>query len=57
MSFTFKNSVNKPVTARLETDRYINDNLAILVFETEPDEYDDGYKRQLLDLRRCHGHS
>ena len=43
MSFTFKNSVNKPVTARLETDRYINDNLAILVFETEPDEYDDGY--------------
>lgn len=43
MSFTFKNSVNEPVTARLETNRYINDNLAIMVFETEPDEYDDGY--------------
>lgn len=43
MSFTFKNSVNQPVTARLETNRYINDNLAIMVFETEPDEYDDGY--------------
>ena len=43
MSFTFKNSVNQPVTADLKTDRYINDNLAILVFETEPEEYDDGY--------------
>lgn len=43
MSFTFKNSVNEPVTARLETNLYINDNLAIMVFETEPDEYDDGY--------------
>ena len=43
MSFTFKNSVNQPVTARLETNRYINDNLAIMVFETEPEEYDDGY--------------
>ena len=43
MSFTFKNSVNKPVTARLETNRYINDNLAIMVFETKPKEYDDGY--------------
>jgi len=43
MSFTFKNSVNQPVTADLKTDRYINSNLAILVFETEPEEYDDGY--------------
>jgi len=41
MSFTFTNSVNQPVTADLKTDRYINDNLAILVFETKPEEYDD----------------
>ena len=51
MSFTFKNSVNKPVTARLETDRYINDNLAILVFETKPEEYDDGYYCNLTNPR------
>lgn len=47
MSFTFKNSVNQPVTADLKTDRYINDNLAILVFETKPEEYDDGYATSL----------
>lgn len=43
MSFTFTNSVNETITAELKTNRYINDNLAIMVFETEPEEYDDGY--------------
>ena len=43
MSFTFKNSFNKSITANLKPERYLNDNLAIMVFETEPDEYDDGY--------------
>lgn len=43
MSFTFTNSVNETITAELKPNRYINDNLAIMVFETEPEEYDDGY--------------
>lgn len=43
MPFTFKNSFNDSITVTLEPNRYLNDNLAIMVIETEPDDYDDGY--------------
>lgn len=44
MSFTFKNSFNESITINLKPERYLNDNLAIMVFETEPEDiYDDSY--------------